>query len=93
MGLIFEWDSRKAIRNIRKHGVSFEEAATIFGDPLSLTITDPMHSDSEERFVTIGLSLNQRILIVIHTDRGKNIRLISSREATSGERRIYEEGT
>jgi uncharacterized DUF497 family protein len=93
MALTFEWDSRKAIRNIRKHGISFEEAATIFGDPLSLTITDPMHSDSEERFVTIGLSLNQRILIVIHTDRGKNIRLISSREATSGERRIYEEGT
>jgi len=92
MALTFEWDNRKAIRNQRKHGVTFEEAATIFGDPLSLTIEDPSHSANEDRFVTIGLSATNRILIVIHIDRGQNIRLISSREATSHERKAYEEG-
>jgi uncharacterized protein len=91
MALSFEWDSRKAMQNLRKHGVSFEEAATVFGDPLSMTIVDPVHSEVEERFVTIGMSISNRLLVVIHTDRNRNIRLISSREATSRERMTYEE--
>lgn len=92
MSLSFEWDQRKAEQNLKKHGVSFEEAATIFADPLSLTIPDPVHSDQEERFVTIGISFENRLLVVVHTDRGDNIRIISSRNASPHERKTYEEG-
>jgi len=92
MGLTFEWDEKKARKNLKKHGVSFEEAATVFGDPLSLTIDDPLHSKHEKRFVTMGESIRRRILVVVHTERGDNIRIISARVATRRERRIYEEG-
>ena len=91
MGLTFEWDAVKAQENLRKHGVSFEEASTVFGDPLSLTIEDPLHSEEEDRFVTIGESIRRRILVVVHTERGDTIRIISARRATSRERRVYEE--
>lgn len=88
----FEWDKRKAVSNIKKHGVPFEEASTVFGDPLSLTIQDPIHSNKEERYVTIGLSAKFRIIVVIHTDRGDNIRIISARLATKEEKNNYEKG-
>lgn len=91
MGLVFEWDDEKAQKNFRKHGVTFEEATTIFGDPLSLTIDDPLHSKGEHRFVTIGQSMRQRILVVVHVDRGNRIRVISARVATRKEREQYEE--
>ena len=92
MALNFEWDGGKAAVNIRKHGISFEEAATVFGDPLSLTISDPRHSEDEERFVIIGRSRQQRLLVVVHTERGENIRIISARLATHREQRDYETG-
>ncbi len=91
MSLRFEWDENKARRNIEKHGVSFEEAATVFGDPLSLTIDDPLHSGDEERFVTVGETVNQGILVVVHTERGDSIRIINARKATRNERKTYEE--
>jgi len=91
MSLTFEWDHAKAQQNQKKHQVSFEEAATVFGDPLSLTIDDPLHSSEEERSVTIGESARHRLLVVVHTDRGERVRLISAREATSRERREYEQ--
>lgn len=91
MSLTFEWDGAKAEQNKHKHQVSFEEAATIFGDPLSLTIDDPLHSQKEERFVTIGESAQHRLLVVVHTERGGRVRIISAREATSRERRDYEQ--
>lgn len=91
MTLHFEWDEDKAKRNIQKHEVSFEEAATIFGDLFSLTIYDPLHSTEEDRFITIGLSLRHRLLAVVHSDRGDYIRIISAREATRRERKTYEE--
>ena len=87
-----EWDDRKAKPNLAKHGVSFEEAATIFGDPLSLTIPDPLHSREEFRFVTVGVSSRFRTLIVVHADRSDNVRIISARIATKRERRDYEKG-
>jgi uncharacterized DUF497 family protein len=87
-----EWDEGKNAANIRKHGVSFEEAATIFGDTLSDTFDDPDHSAQESRFVTVGTSENGRLLIVAHTDRQERIRIISARELTRQERRNYEEG-
>ncbi|MGH7168358.1 MAG: BrnT family toxin [Nitrospiraceae bacterium] len=90
--MIFEWDDRKARHNVKKHGVSLEEAATIFGDPLSLTIDDPLHSHGEERFVTIGMSTRQRLLVVVHTERGDRLRIISARLATKAERNQHEEG-
>ncbi len=90
--LIFEWDAHKALRNLARHGVSFEEAATVFGDPLSLTIEDPLHSTDEDRFVTIGQSVRGRALVVVHTDRGDALRIISARVATARERDAYEEG-
>lgn len=92
MGLRFEWDEDKARQNIEKHSVSFEEAATMFGDPLSLTIDDPLHSRDEGRFVTIGESINQDVLVVVHTERGDAVRIITARKATPHERRTYEEG-
>ncbi|MBR8829838.1 MAG: hypothetical protein N5P05_001206 [Chroococcopsis gigantea SAG 12.99] len=88
----FEWNSDKAKLNIEKHGVSFDEAATVFNDPLSVTFPDPDHSFGEARYVIIGLSLSARILVVAHTERGERIRIISAREATRHERRFYERG-
>jgi len=92
MGLLFEWDGRKAERNLNKHGISFDEASTVFGDTCSVTIDDPLHSMGERRWVTLGHSANQRLLVVVHTDRGNHIRLISARAATRHERKMYEEG-
>lgn len=88
--LSFEWHTEKALKNLKRHNVTFEEASTAFGDPLSLTIGDPLHSDDEQRFVLIGQSYKNRILIVIHTERGDNIRIISARNATKRERAYYE---
>lgn len=91
MSLRCEWDEDKAKRNIEKHGVSFKEAATVFDDPLSLTIEDPAHSWDEQRFVTMGHSSSHRLLVVVHADRQDSIRIITSREATRRERRDYEQ--
>ncbi|MCK4401946.1 BrnT family toxin [bacterium] len=88
--LLFEWDEKKAKKNQTKHGVSFNEASTAFGDPLSLTMYDPLHSDDEDRFVLIGNSMNNRFLVVVHTERNDNIRIISARKATNNERKHYE---
>ena len=88
----FEWDPRKAKRNFEKHGVSFEEAATAFGDPRSLTDYDPDHSEEEDRFVLLGATHLGRLVVVVHTDRGENVRLISARLATKRERRTYASG-
>ena len=90
MGLEFQWDNRKAKENLRKHSVSFQEATTVFSDFLSLTIPDPLHSESEERLVTIGYSEKQRLLVVVHTERGDVFRIISARKTTSYERKTYE---
>lgn len=92
MSLEFEWDREKARRNVVKHEVSFEEAATVFRDPFSLTIEDPSHSKYEARFVTVGETVEQRTVVVIHTDREKSVRIISARRATRRERRTYESG-
>ena len=86
----FEWDRSKAEENLRKHHVDFSDAATIFRDPLGITIFDPHHSQDEDRYITIGKSLGGRQLIVAHTDRGEGIRIISARELTSAERKAYE---
>jgi uncharacterized DUF497 family protein len=90
--LLFEWDASKARANLRKHRVSFEEASTVFGDRLSLTIPAPrLHSADESRFITVGLSASHRLLVVVHTDRGDRIRVISCRKATARERTSHEE--
>ena len=86
----FSWDENKAKTNQQKHGVSFAEASTVFGDPLSITIDDQEHSDYEKRFVIIGCSLNMEILVVIHTDSENTIRIISARKSTKQERSLYE---
>lgn len=86
----FEWNPEKAEINLKKHGVSFEEAASVFYDPLSLTIPDALHSDEEDRFIIIGFSDKQQQLVVVHTDRGDKIRIISARLATPSEKRVYE---
>jgi uncharacterized DUF497 family protein len=88
----FEWDEKKAAVNKKKYGVSFPEAATVFGDPLAITFSDLDHSAEEYRFITFGLSRFGRLLVVAHSDRGQAIRIISAREATNRERNIYEEG-
>ena len=88
--LLFEWDEKKAKKNQTKHGVSFNEASTAFGDPSSLTMYDPLHSDDEDRFILIGISIKNRFLVVVHTERDDNIRIISARKATNNERRHYE---
>ncbi len=93
MAFIFEWDKRKARRNIRNHKVSFEEASTVFGDTLSRTIDDPLHSKEEDRYVIIGQSARGRLLVVVHTIRGDSIRIISARVPTPKERKDYEEGS
>ena len=89
--MFFDWNPEKEVRNRRKHGVSFREAATVFGDPLSITFPDPDHSKEEERHVTIGMSQQGRILVVAHTEEGDTVRIISARRATRRERRFYEE--
>lgn len=90
MGLVFEWDAEKGMGNLEKHGVSFEEAASAFADPLSSTIADPEHSVGEERWILLGLSFTGRLVVVAHTERRDTIRLISARLATRSERRQYE---
>ena len=92
MSLEFEWAEAKATRNVNKHGVSFEEASSVFGDPLAVTIPDPLHSEEEDRFITLGESHRRRLLVVVSTERGDRIRIISARVATRRERRTYEEG-
>ncbi len=87
----FEWDKKKAVSNLRKHSVSFEEASTALRDSFSATAHDPDHSEDEDRFVTLGFSSIGRLLAVAHTERGNNIRIISARLATKSEREIYEE--
>jgi uncharacterized DUF497 family protein len=91
MELRFSWDPNKAAANLRKHGVSFEEALTTFADPLSVTIPDPAHSASEERFLLVGLSNAGRLVVVAHAELGTQIRIISARPATRAERETYEE--
>jgi uncharacterized protein len=91
MPLTFEWDDKKARSNERKHSISFGEASTVFADFLSLTIPDPAHSHEEDRFVTIGSSHRRKLLVVVHTDRDDNIRIISARPASRRERQTYEE--
>jgi uncharacterized DUF497 family protein len=92
MAFIFRWDKKKARRNLRDHKISFEEASTVFGDTLSRTIDDPLHSEDEDRYVIVGQSLQRRLLVVVHTIRGDTIRIISARVATPTERKDYEEG-
>jgi uncharacterized protein len=91
--LTFEWHPRKARSNHSKHGVTFEEASTVFGDPLSLTIADPDHSTAERRYITMGMTVDGKLLVVVHTDRGDNIRIISARRASRRERNFYEEAS
>ena len=93
MQTCFEWDKRKAETNLRKHGLSFEEAQTVFTDPLAITLPDPDHSEGEERFIDIGMSDNRRVLVVGYTERGMRIRLINARQASAKERKQYEEET
>ena len=90
MNLEFEWEPDKAARNLRKHNVSFQEAATVFGDETGATVYDPDHSEAEDRFLTIGYSNRGRLLIVSHTDRGNRIRIISARLLKPSEQRQYE---
>lgn len=88
----FTWNPRKAASNLKKHRVSFEEAASVFGDPLAITFPGPDHSIKEERWLTFGLSESSRLLVLSHLDARDTIHLISAREATKNERKIYEEG-
>jgi uncharacterized DUF497 family protein len=90
MSYNFKWDPAKAAANLRKHGVSFEEATAVFGDPLAMNMPDPDHSLNEERFVLLGMSRGLRLLVVAYAERGAWTRLISAREATREERRQYE---
>jgi uncharacterized DUF497 family protein len=97
MELLFEWDENKTRENLKKHKVSFEEAKTVFNDPLLITFPDEEHSENEERYISIGTSATSKILLVIHTEREASeetliIRIISCRQATASERRTYEEG-
>jgi uncharacterized DUF497 family protein len=93
MGLRFEWDKLKADSNLKKHGVSFQEATSVFADILSITIPDPDHSSSEARFLDLGLSHRNRLLVVSYTERGEVIRIISARRASRSERNVYENKT
>ena len=86
----FEWDDDKAAGNLKKHSVSFDEGTTIFNDPMIATIPDPDPSKQEERCISIGISVQSRLLVVVHTEREDRIRLISCRKATSAERKYYE---
>ena len=94
MKLLFEWDEHKALANMRKHDVEFSEAKTVFNDPLLLSYRDDEHSSSEERFISIGFSAGNRLLLVVHTEQIKEndmlvIRIISCRKATASERNYY----
>jgi uncharacterized DUF497 family protein len=89
----FEWDETKARRNLREHGVSFEEAASVFGDPFALEIRDQQHSQLEERYIAMGYSLLGRLLVVVHSEEAETLRIISARRATRTEREAYEKGT
>jgi len=89
----FEWNPEKATLNLDKHGVSFQEAATVFYDSLSVTFPDPDHSIGESRYIIIGISRFGQLLVVAHTDQGEKVRIISARKATRQERRFYEEGS
>jgi uncharacterized DUF497 family protein len=91
MPMRFEWDEKKADENLKKHGVGFDEAKTVFNDPFSITIYDPEHSVDEYRYIDIGLSSKGRLIVVSYSERGKNIRIISNRKATRKETRDYEE--
>ena len=91
MGLEFEWNPAKAERNLQEHGVSFDDATTVFRDTLSVTISDPDHSGSENRFIDIGMSHRMQLLVVSYTERKDKIRIISARRATRAERKNYEE--
>jgi len=91
LALEFEWHPQKAAANLAKHKVSFEEAATVFGDPLGRIVTDPRHSAVEERLVLLGISKKQRLLAVMYVERAGAVRIISARRATRSERRDYEE--
>lgn len=91
MGYLFEWDAKKAAANAKKHGVTFDEASTVFGDPLAVLMADPDHSLAEQRFVLLGMSNRRRLLIVAHAERPPQTRLISARRASPKERRTYEE--
>ncbi len=88
--MVFQWDQEKAATNLVKHGVSFDEAKTVFDDPLYIDFYDPDHSNDEYRYIMIGMSLQNRLLLVAYTERGDVIRLISTREATRTERKAYE---
>ncbi len=90
--MVFEWDENKAATNLVKHGVSFDEAKTVFIDPLYVDFYDLKHSDDEHRYIVIGMSAQNRLLLVAYTERGDAVRLISAREATRVERRAYEQG-
>jgi uncharacterized DUF497 family protein len=91
MPLTFEWDEEKDLSNRKKHGISFDEAKTVLNDPRSITIADEAHSDDEDRYVDVGISARGRLIVVSYTDRGANIRIISSRKATKSERKAYEQ--
>ncbi|MDO9391569.1 MAG: BrnT family toxin [bacterium] len=90
MKLLFEWDEEKAKTNIKKHGISFDEATTVFLDPFSITIPDPNHSVDEQRYISTGNSDKGRVLVVVYTERRLSIRIISCRKATPTERKQYE---
>jgi hypothetical protein len=91
-GVTFEWDPRKAVANFKKHGVAFEDASSVFFDPLAMTYPDPDHSVDEHREVTLGYTMKKDLVFVCHCERGERIRIISARPATRTERRQYEEG-
>ena len=91
MPILFEWDPDKAKSNAEKHGITFDEASTAFADVLSVTIPDPLHSENDERFVLMGYSHRDRLLVVVHADLGNSVRIISARPATGKERHQHEE--
>ncbi len=91
MPLTFEWDEEKDLTNQKKHGVSFDEAKTVFNDPRSITIADEQHSNEEDRYIDIGISSRGRLIVVAYTERAPNIRIISCRKATKSERKTYEQ--
>jgi len=91
MELTFEWDEEKDRLNQRKHGVSFDEAKTVFNDPRTITIVDEQHSEEEDRYIDLGISSRGRLIVVSYTERGANIRIISSRKAAKSERKTYEQ--
>ena len=90
MAYVFKWDPAKAAANVQEHGVTFDEASTVFGDPLALLMPDPDHSEDEERYLLLGMSTRQRLLVIAFVERPPLTRLISARRATRRERRRYE---